>query len=532
MMFRKSLFAIMGLALTSIGLASNPVVEGEVLVKFKTTPTGRSLMSAPIVGHVRAEARSTRVLQVGTPSGVSASELKAYYASRPDVEFVEFNHRKQRFWVPNDPRYNEQWALPRVKAPEGWDIHQGSNTVIVAVIDDGVTPTHPDLSAKLVPGRDISDNDNDTTPSPGSEHGTHCAGIAGAATNNGVGIAGIGAQVRIMPIKIWPNATDFTSAMAIQYAADNGAKVISMSYGSSNVSLSEQSAVNYAWGKGCVLVGAAGNNGSTARFYPGAYENVVAVASSEPNDSRSSFSNYNDANDPWVDVAAPGSSILSTIPSGYGYKSGTSMATPLVAGAVGLLFSAAPSGTTNVQIRQALELTTDSVGTYVRTGRLNVQAALASLTPTPSVPTASTVTTGTVIGGNTASLAAIDANTLRTNSIQTSLGTVAEIEVTIPVQGSTTGLTAVNLQVANSGPRGGSLQVWLLNPTTNTWVYQRAIATLPGSIVDGTVALDRNLATYLSNGNVRARIRSTLPRRKGSPVNYTLTLDRVLLTTQ
>lgn len=513
--------------------ATTDHVPGEVLVQFKTTPTGRALVSAPIVGVVRAEATGLGVLQVSTPVGVNEHDLVRYYRQRPDVRFAELNYRKRRFVTPNDPRYNEQWSLPKVQAPAAWGITEGNQNVIVAIIDDGVDGAHPDLSSKLVPGRDISDNDSNTNPLAGDDHGTHCAGIAGAATNNAVGIAGMGFRVRIMPLKIWPNATDFTSAQAIRYAADNGAKVISMSYGSNFFSQSEFAAVQYAWGKGCVLVGAAGNDGVTTRYYPAAFANVIAVGSTTTSDTRSSFSNFNSLNDAWVDVAAPGSSILSTVPGGYGVKSGTSMATPLVAGLAGLLASVAPPGTSNTELRLAIETSCDPVvGSFVTFGRVNALKALQSLSPTVSLPSQATISFGSLVSGNVGSLLSLDGNRLAIQSAPSSLGQLAQADLIVPMQGAVTGLSDVRFETAALGPRGGTLQVFFRNPSTNQFVLMRSTALAPGNPPLVKLIVDRNMAAYVNQGTLTVRLRAILPNRFGPAPAYTVEIDRAAVLTR
>ena len=168
-------------------------------------------------------------------------------------------------------------------------------------------------------------------------HGSHVAGIAAAATNNGLGVAGVGYNA-----ESWTSRCSATRARAlfglrrgITWAADNGANVINLSLGGTMDSSALESAVNYAWSKGVVVVAAAGNNASSTPFYPAYYANVIAVAATTDLDRLASFSDFGD----WVDVAAPGISIYSTIPGGYGYMSGTSMASPFVSGLAALLFA-------------------------------------------------------------------------------------------------------------------------------------------------------------------------------------------------
>jgi subtilisin family serine protease len=220
-------------------------------------------------------------------------------------------------------------------------------------------------------------------------HGTHVAGIAAAQINNAIGIAGMAGGATIMPVKVFfppPNVLgtyeDLIRAMV--YATDNGARVINMSLGATSYSLGEEAAVEYAWDHGVVVVAAAGNTGHNTYHYPAAHRNAIAVAATDASDNRAGFSTYGD----FVDVAAPGSGVYSTLMSGgYGSMSGTSMATPHVAGLAALLFSLNPR-LTNAQVRALIETNTDDLGSagwdpYFGSGRINARRALAAAAPPP-----------------------------------------------------------------------------------------------------------------------------------------------------
>ena len=217
-------------------------------------------------------------------------------------------------------------------------------------------------------------------------HGTHVAGIAAARINNGVGIAGMAGGATIMPVDVFPLPAFGTYEdliRAIIYATDNGAHVINMSLGASSYSRGEEAAVNYAWNHGVVVVAAAGNTYGNTYHYPAAHRNAIAVAATDAGDNRCSFSTWGD----FVDVAAPGCSVFSTVPGGYGWKGGTSMAAPHVAGLAALLFSLNPL-LTNAQVRDLIEQNVDDLGTtgwdpYFGKGRINARKALAAVTPPP-----------------------------------------------------------------------------------------------------------------------------------------------------
>ncbi|KEO84671.1 S8 family serine peptidase [Tumebacillus flagellatus] len=300
------------------------------------------------------------------------AELKA----DADVEAVEADAIYTIDATPNDPSYSSQWHLPKIQAPQAWDITQGTTSRTIAIIDTGVDLNHADLKSKLVAGYNyVSLN---TNPMDDHGHGTHCAGIAAALTNNSTNTAGVDWNAKIMPVKVLNSAgsgydSDITSG--IRWAADHGANVISMSLGGGTFSQAQQDAINYAYGKGVIIVAAAGNSNSTTKSYPAAYANVVAVASTTETDARSSFSNYGS----WVHVAAPGSNILSLkLGGGTTTMSGTSMATPVVAGLMSLTWSK-NLAYSNASVISRVETTSDAIsgtGTYWKYGRVNAYKAV------------------------------------------------------------------------------------------------------------------------------------------------------------
>jgi thermitase len=375
-MMRRLLSAIFALvwAIGAWAQAGAPeYVEGEILVKFRPGFEAAADMARAQVGGVLLEnLADIGVERYALPPSIGVKEAVEMLRRWPVVEFAEPNFIAWASFIPNDTYWSSQWGPSKIKCPAGWDINKGSSTVRIAIVDTGIDYSHPDLSGKIVAGYDFANNDSNAQDDNG--HGTHCAGIAAALTNNARGIAGVGFNCSLMAVKVLNASGSGTySAIAngITWAADNGAKVISMSLGGSSGSSTLSSAVSYAWSKGAVLVAAAGNNGSTAPSYPAYYTNCIAVASSTTSDTRSSFSNYGS----WVEVAAPGSNILSTYPGGYAYLSGTSMACPHVSGLAGLLWSKLGS-TTNSTVRSKIENNCDPVGSWVTKGRINVQKAL------------------------------------------------------------------------------------------------------------------------------------------------------------
>jgi len=321
----------------------------------------------------------------------------------PRVEYAEPNYINIVSVTPNDPMFNQQYGPQMIKCPDGWDITTGNSGVKIAVIDTGVDYNHPDLADNCIDGYDFVNINlayytsrgykedpgedyiiRDDNPMDHNSHGTHCAGIASAVTDNGVGIAGVGWSCSIMPVRagfslLWPHeGTDYRVGVledediidAIDYAADNGADVLSMSFGKSSSSSSIESACNRAWNKGCILVSSTGNDYRGSAGYPARYEKVIGVGAVDQNSKRCDFSNYGAG----LSISAPGKSILSTIPgSGYDRYSGTSMACPHVAGVAGLAVSRYPSYS-NQQIRDLLERTADYIGPELSYGEGLVDA--------------------------------------------------------------------------------------------------------------------------------------------------------------
>lgn len=283
--------------------------------------------------------------------------------------------------TPNDPNYSSQSYLSAMQADAAWDITTGSANVTVAIIDTGVYGGHPDLSGKMTAGYDFI-NGRALTGSESSDdngHGTIVAGIIGAGTNNSVGIAGVTWNVRLMPIKAIAASgvgTDTDIAQAVRYAADNGARVINMSFGGSfSQTLKDQ--VDYAWNKGVVLVAASGNNGSETTLYPAGWDNVLSVGSVNTNLQRSSFSNYGD----YLDVVASGETILSTNSAGsYSTASGTSVAAPFVSATAALLFSQNgsldKSEVVNAIESSARDIDVSGTDKYTGHGYLQIKSAL------------------------------------------------------------------------------------------------------------------------------------------------------------
>jgi len=291
-------------------------------------------------------------------------------------------------FVPDDLYYHYQWALPQIQADWAWNKTTGDSSILVAVADSGIDYNHPDLMNNYVAlGYDWVNGDNDPLDDFG--HGTACAGIIGAQLNNAAGIAGI-AQVKIMAEK-GLNSTGYgfetNLAIAIIHAVVQGARIISISWGGGDSELIHD-AIKYAYENDVLVLAAAGNLNSDSKVYPAAYDEVVAVAATDQTDEKAGFSNWGS----WIGVAAPGTQILSTMPTyhvtlndegyspNYDYISGTSAASPHAAGVAALIWSSFPSATRD-WVRGQLSFTADDLGSpgfdvIYGSGRVNARKAV------------------------------------------------------------------------------------------------------------------------------------------------------------
>ncbi|MEN3939809.1 S8 family serine peptidase [Prosthecobacter sp. SYSU 5D2] len=340
--------------------------------------------------------------------------------------------------LPNDASFSNLWGMHNtganngvedadIDAPEAWDLTTGSRSVRVAVIDSGIDHTHPDLQANMwtnpheIPGNGIDDDGNgfiddvrgwnfvsdNASPQDDNSHGTHCAGTIGALGNNGSGVAGVCWQVSLVAVKFLDasgNGPNSDAVEAVSYATSIGVNLTSNSYSGSAYSQAMVEAIDEARDAGILFITVAGNNGSYVEFYPeypGNYANtnLISVAATTREDGLADFSNYGDIS---TDLAAPGQDIYSTIPGGgYGYKSGTSMACPHVAGACALLMAHRPA-LTHQNIRELILKSADSLpaltGKTVTGSRLNLFNALMAADDILVTPGTGFIATGPFVG--------------------------------------------------------------------------------------------------------------------------------------
>jgi thermitase len=393
------------------------VVPGEVLVHLSCDGASDTRFAAVCagvgVGEVTPASRRLGLCRLRLRPGLSVAEAMKWLAAHPGVGYVEPNVRytveeeEPPTFVPNDPQFSFQYGIPLIQADRAWEIYKPKGEVILAIIDSGVDASHPDLTDAMArdPSGILGFDSLKRQRGDASDdyyHGTHCAGVAAARANNALGIAGVagvatevGTGVKIMPVKVLDakgRGSSYSISEGIVWAADNGARVLSLSLGAPLYAVSLARAVSYAQAKGCLVIAAAGNQGVATPSYPAGLPGVIAVGATDSVDELASFSNFG----PWVTVTAPGVQILSTTPTGtgpsrvqhfYDTRSGTSMACPFVAAEAALLMAQNPSLTAPEVARLILDhvdpITTTGSGPSAASralapgaGRINVRRSL------------------------------------------------------------------------------------------------------------------------------------------------------------
>jgi thermitase len=325
-------------------------------------------------GHRATRVGNSELRIIDLPPGLE-KQMVDKLSRHPHFKFAELDEAAPTAFVPNDPYLGSQWHTTKINAPSAWDVATGSG-VTIAIIDTGVDPTHPDLVNQLVPG--YNTYNNNTTTGPVNGHGTWVSGAAAATINNGAGVAAVAGSAKIMPLRVVDGSgVGYWSAIAsaITYAADKGARVANASFENLLSSSAIMNAAAYMKSKNGLVVVAAGNSGGNPGLTPNA--SVIAVSATEANDTRSSFSSYGS----YVAMSAPGSSIYTTEVGGkYTQGTGTSFASPIVAGTVALMMSANPK-LSNTDVEKLLYSTAVDLGTagrdqYFGHGRVDAGAAV------------------------------------------------------------------------------------------------------------------------------------------------------------
>ena len=352
------------------------VDSGESLNKAGELPFIQTLLGKKAIQRIEKSfytpnsERLRRIYRITFPQSESLDEILDKLNLEPTVEYAERIPILRNLYQPNDYSAGSQYNLNIIDAVHAWDITKGNDNVVVAVVDDAIQTNHEDLYSNIYIGYDATNGSgNPNPPDSRFDHGTHVAGIISARTDNGKGIASLGSKVSIMAIKAASGTTfideDGNEQLSIDYgyegvrwAADQGARIINMSWGGEGCNTCAEAIHYAAIFKECILIASAGNdNTNVGLFYPAKYNGVISVASTNNVDTRSGFSNYGS----WVDIAAPGSLIKSTLPNNtYGYYSGTSMASPLVASLAALMLSVNPTMRRSV-VEKGLKETADNI---------------------------------------------------------------------------------------------------------------------------------------------------------------------------
>ncbi|MBI2793114.1 MAG: S8 family serine peptidase [Ignavibacteria bacterium] len=361
------------------------------------TSVNKKLASRPSFGKAQQPGAQLEYIAIVTSEAdIDVRLLARKISALPDVDTADALPVQRITAIPNDPLFSKQYHLSLIKAPEAWDIVLATGrTAVVGIVDTGIDTAHIDIGKNIwrnpgETGRDNSGNDKryndidddsngyvddwygwdfvgadgsspDNSPLPGNKHGTHVAGIVAAIVDNLEGVAGTSVNVKLMPCKVGRDSPVSTSventANAILYAASNGANIINTSFGSPSQTFADLDIINTVIDLGVLIVAAAGNDNSDQAFYPAAYKSVLSVASTDAVDAKSFFSNYHSS----VDVTAPGSRILSTVPlNQYDYQDGTSMSSPVAAG-ISAMVHIMDTTLTPAEIRATVKANTDNI---------------------------------------------------------------------------------------------------------------------------------------------------------------------------
>ena len=514
-----------------LALDQSQYANDRFLVQFREGTSPAVALSTSVAGaKITKQVSTDGWYQATTTAGSLSSSLSAFQ-SLTSVATAIPDFRVKLTATPNDTSYASQWALENsadadIDASQAWD-YGTSSSVVVAVIDTGVDYNHVDLEANIwtntreVAGNGIDDDGNGYTddirgwnfvsnnnnPADDNGHGTHVAGTIGAVGNNGIGIAGVAWSVKVMALKFMDatgsgNLSD--AVAAIDYARVNGAKVINASWGGGGFSSLLQSAITRFQNAGGVFVAAAGNEGAnnaTTPSYPANYPNVISVAASTSTGTLASFSNYGTN----VDIVAPGQNILSTIPGNrYTSYSGTSMASPHVAGAFALLWGQSPT-LTATQLVSLVMSNTDAVLTNrTQYGRLNVGKAAAALAASTGNDTISPYVLNAVFNQASGGITSVDVTF--SESVMPSTMVASAFEVT--------------------GPNGSIAVTSVAFVSGNVWRVSFANQTAPGTYTVVVLPTIRDAA-----GNLLNQDRDTA---SGEPVEdrYTATATLSVPTTR
>jgi len=372
-----SCLMLCALAASQANAVEMEYADGRILIKPAANVSDKAL-NAVLQNH-NASTKSViggiNIHVINVPSGAEQAVVNAL-SHNPNIELAELDKVNELTEIiPDDPYYTSAWHLPKINAPLAWDLSTG-NSVVVAVLDSGIDPDHPDLGSRLLRGFNTVDNSTNTDDIAG--HGTKVAGVIGAISNNATGVTSIAWNTHILPLRVsnQSSGSAYTSdlAEAVTWAADNGAHIVNASYALS-FSSSINSAASYLKDKGGVMVVSAGNDGS--EWIYGDSANLISVSATSSSDTKTSWSSYGS----YVDVAAPGAGIYTTSNGGgYASVSGTSFSAPLTAGVLALIKAAnwdlTPTQMEGILEDSAIDLGAAGFDNNFGHGRIDAHAAV------------------------------------------------------------------------------------------------------------------------------------------------------------
>jgi subtilisin family serine protease len=402
-----------------------PHVDNELIVRFRPEVSleERQALFGLVTGQTKYAYKSVSDLYCIKLEG-SARDAFEMIKDRSDIlMYAEPAYLMETFVDANDPDYNSMYGLAAINAPEAWDTTTGTSTTRIAIIDSGMDMDHPDLVDNLFrnpaegtgangideDGNGLTDDisgwdfyDNDNNPDDQNGHGSHTGGTVGAAGNNGIGITGINWECDLIALRVGNQSLSSSAIYAsVEYACDMGARVSNNSYGGGGYAQAFFDIIEAA-GSNCghVFCAAAGNGGYEGASYPAAYNlsNIISVAAVDSNENLASFSQYGVGS---VDIGAPGVDILSTVPGGYSEYSGTSMATPHVAGVAGLVSSMlgeVPASDVIDAILGSARPTSSMSGVVATGGVLDAAAAMENLFRAPTATLLTSVPSNVLSG--------------------------------------------------------------------------------------------------------------------------------------
>lgn len=475
------------------------------------------------------------------PTGKTETTLANELLKSGLFQYAQPNWRLYPARTPNDPIFPQQWHHEAIRTPEAWGLHTGE-TIICAVTDTGVDIDHPDLRDLVVPGYNSAE---DRAQSDGGDvrdqngHGTHVAGCAAAHGNNGIGVAGVGWNFRLMPIKVTMGGGGGTTsewlARGARWAVDNGAKVISASYsGVDDPNIDVTGA--YVRSRGGIYMYAAGNDNRNLSGFD--HQNTIVVGATAPGDQKAGFSAYGRA----VDIFAPGDGIWSTTPGGnYGPASGTSMAAPVANGVACLIWSSNPSLTAD-QVEEILFETCKDLGDpgnddYWGWGQVDafegVERAILVEMPEKSLPYAAVVFQGIHTAGGLPDLFQRDGDMMMAQtSFAPAVGDVAGIETRFALGREAYELRRIEIGLtAQSTTSASTGMLWAYNWNTRRYDHLKSfpLRTSAGDPIIVEIG-EQRLESYISSsGQVRLAVRGHVPARRRVGA-FTVAVDQIDVT--